>query len=272
MFDPHFTSRLETDNRTIWASRLDDEQLAGLIWALGDFSCRCCFLTELLDDHRAEIDPADTDYARARALLQRLSDLVNEGRSSVPPWQLIADAIGPQRFWASRTRPIITGEFRRRLEESKGKYFPWALNLTEDHLFAILATIGELAPFTYLIVAQLDRHQTKVFARVAYARAGPFSRLSPRWPVAPGIPTTTSMAASTWRYARRKALAQAGLGPVDRLSPGVRPPRGEAMPLLNLLSLATYRPSPHGSDHPPATAPLRPAEPLLTRLTAKRCP
>ena len=37
MFDPHFTSRLETDNRTIWASRLDDEQLAGLICALGNF-------------------------------------------------------------------------------------------------------------------------------------------------------------------------------------------------------------------------------------------
>jgi hypothetical protein len=171
MLDPIFLRRLETDSRTTWARHIDEEQLAGLIWALGDFSVRGCFLTELLDDHRAEIDPADTDFARARALLQRLSDLVNTWRSSALPGQLIADAIGPQPFWASRTRSMITGEFRRRLEETKGKYFRWALNLTEDHHFAILATIGELAPLTYPIVAQLDRHQAKVFARVAYARA-----------------------------------------------------------------------------------------------------
>jgi hypothetical protein len=171
MFDPHFTSRLETDNRTIWASRLDDEQLAGLICALGNFEDRCRVLTEQLDEHRAEIDPAVFDHARARALLQRLSDLVREWRSSVPPWRLIADAIGPRWSWARRTGPILTDEFRRRLEESKHKYLPWARDLTEDHLFAILATIGELAPLLYVIDAQLDRHQAEVWMRVAYARA-----------------------------------------------------------------------------------------------------
>jgi hypothetical protein len=172
MFDPHFTSRLETDNRTIWASRLDDEQLAGLICALGNFQERCYVLAEQLDEHRAEIDPADSDYARARTLLQRLSDLDTQWRLSVPPWRLIADAIGTRGSSARRTEPTFTGEFRRRLEESKHKYLPWALYLTEDHLFAILATIGELAPLIHLIDAQLDRHQGELFIpRVAYARA-----------------------------------------------------------------------------------------------------
>ena len=171
MFDPHFTSRLETENRTIWASRLGDEQLAGLICALGNFQERCYVLTEQLDEHRAEIDPAVSDHARARALLQRLSDLVREWRSSVPPWRLIADAIGTRGPSARRTGPTFTGEFRRRLKESKHKYLPWALYLTEDHLFAILATIGGLAPFIPLIAAQLDRHQGEVFVRIASARA-----------------------------------------------------------------------------------------------------
>jgi hypothetical protein len=31
--------------------------------------------------------------------------------------------------------------------------------------------MGELAPLTHLIAAQLDRHQAEVFVRVAYARA-----------------------------------------------------------------------------------------------------
>jgi hypothetical protein len=171
MLDPHFTSRLETDNRTIWASRLDDEQLAGLICALGNFVDRCYVLTKQLDEHWAEIDPAVSDPARARALLQRLSDLVTEWRLSVPPWRLIGDAIGPQGSLARRRGPTFTGEFRHRLKESKHKYLPWALNLTEDHLFAILATIGELAPLLYVIDAQLDRHQAEVWMRVAYARA-----------------------------------------------------------------------------------------------------
>jgi hypothetical protein len=92
-------------------------------------------------------------------------------RLSVPPWRLIADAIGPRGSLARRPGPTFTGEFRCRLEESKNKHLPWALNLTEDHLFAILATIGELAPLIHLIDAQLDRHQGEVFIRVAYARA-----------------------------------------------------------------------------------------------------
>jgi hypothetical protein len=163
----------------MWARHIEDEQLAGLLWALGDFSGRSGVLTDQLDEHRAEIDPDNTDYACARALLQRLTDLVNAGRSSAPPWpphmgevwRPITDSLGPGRSPARWTGPIFAGEFRRRLEESKGKYFPWARNLTDQHLFAILATMGELAPLTHFIAAQLDRHQAEVFVRIAYARA-----------------------------------------------------------------------------------------------------
>ena len=184
MLDPNFGRRLETDSRTLWARQIDDEQLAGLIWALGDFSGRSQVLTEQLDDHRGEIDPDDTEFARARTLLQRLTDLVNAGRVSAPDWpppmgkvwQPIADALGPRPDWTGQTGLIFTGEFRRRLDESKGKYFPWAWKLTEDHFFAILATIGELAPLNHKIAAHLDRHQAEVFACIAYKRAASCSR------------------------------------------------------------------------------------------------
>jgi hypothetical protein len=173
MLDRGFTRRLEADSRTAWARHRDDEQLAGLIWALGDLSYRSRVLTEQLDEHRAEIDPDDTDVARARALLQRLSDLVKAPwlESSGVVWRPIADALEPGRSPARQAGPIFANEFCRQLEESKGKYFRWALTLTEDHLFAILATIGELAPLMPLIAAQLDRHQGEVFIRIAYARA-----------------------------------------------------------------------------------------------------
>ena len=80
------------------------------------------------------------------------------------------------------------GEFRRRLEESKHKYLPWALYLTEDHLFAILATIGELAPLIHLIDAQLDRIRASSSSPESPMPAPErFSGFSPRWSTAPRL-------------------------------------------------------------------------------------
>jgi hypothetical protein len=105
--DPSFTRRLETDSRTLWARHIDDEQLAGLIWVLGDFSGRCRVLTEQLDEYRSEIDPDATEYPRARALLQRLSDLVNAARSSAPAWPPRPGETDPPAAAADRCTKII---------------------------------------------------------------------------------------------------------------------------------------------------------------------
>jgi hypothetical protein len=173
MLDPHFTRLIESHRHTAWACHLDDEQLAGVLWALLEFACRSSELTNLLDEHPPHIDPADADFARALALLQRLSELVYPRGSSVPPrilhfgenWRDVV----PSRTGLSAARPILGDAFRRQL--NLGKYTRWALDITGDRLLDILATAGELAPLTHLITAQLDRRQAEADLRIIYARA-----------------------------------------------------------------------------------------------------
>ncbi len=85
MLDPRFARRLESDSRTAWARDLNDDQIVGLLWALDEFACRNYLLAGFLDQFQAHIDPSETDFARARAVLQRLADLVSPRGSRAEP-------------------------------------------------------------------------------------------------------------------------------------------------------------------------------------------
>ena len=221
MFDPHFTSRLETDNRTIWASRLDDEQLAGLICTLGNFQERCYVLAEQLDEHRAEIDPADSDYA-----------LRPGAATALPPGYAVEVGVyrpgdaSPTR--SERGGPRRDGPSRPSAANSAAGWRSRSTNTFPGHCISP-KTISSPSwrpsasshPSSTLIDAQLDRYQGESFIpRVAYARARTVLGILAEMVHGTGLTFDDVHARIYWRSARRGAYAQAGQL-VDRLSPDV---------------------------------------------------
>ena len=73
MFTEAFRRRLEMGIHTPWARDMDEDHLVGLLWAVGDYGAHESVskpITRQLDEHQADIDPANSDYARARILLK----------------------------------------------------------------------------------------------------------------------------------------------------------------------------------------------------------
>ena len=155
MFTEVFRCRLETGTHTRWAGDMDEDHLVGLLWAVGEYGLHVSVsksITRQLDQHQADIDPANRDYPRARILLEVMSNLVRPWHYAGPLWKpLIADATrviadmlresGPH---GSATTPIFSAERRAGLKV--GKYSDWACEITEDRLFVVLSVVGEFGP------------------------------------------------------------------------------------------------------------------------------
>ena len=65
MFTDAFRRRLEQGANTRWARDLDENHLAGLLWAVGEYGTHesaCKLISRQLDAHESEIDPGYKDY------------------------------------------------------------------------------------------------------------------------------------------------------------------------------------------------------------------
>ncbi len=180
MFSESFRRCLGMGTYTRWARDMDENHLVGLLWAIGAYGSREAtykIITGQLDKHEPEIDPKNTDYARARVLLELMSNLVR-------PWiidgllmrpgtaearRMIADMCRKSRVDQRTGSPMFSTDLRRQLE--LGKYTSWARDIGEERLFAVLSVVGEFGLFAHVIAEQLDRYLSEVDLRIPYARA-----------------------------------------------------------------------------------------------------
>jgi hypothetical protein len=180
MFTEDFRRRLDKGTHTRWARDIEENHLAGLIWAVGEYGLRESLaktITGQLDEHESEIDPERKDYARARVLLELISNFGRpwncDGRlkrpGTVMAARMIADMLDKSCQDGQIGRPIFSTVVRGRME--LGKYSSWACDIEENRLFVLLSLVGEFGLLTHVIAEQLNRHQSEVFVRIPYARA-----------------------------------------------------------------------------------------------------
>jgi hypothetical protein len=67
MFNEDLRRRLDEGTHTRWVLDMGENNLAGLLWAVGEYGLRegqFKTITGQLDEHESEIDPDTGDYAR----------------------------------------------------------------------------------------------------------------------------------------------------------------------------------------------------------------
>ena len=110
MFTPNFRERLKLGKYTSWACDLGEDQLAAVLWLVGEYGCRASMFKELLDRSVSEgghFPMEEVGYARVRWALGLLDEMANGRRYTVEEVKMsVKDSL--RRF-----RPDETGLSRQ---------------------------------------------------------------------------------------------------------------------------------------------------------------
>jgi hypothetical protein len=82
MFRAKFRRKLSLLKYTRWAAALTEDQLAAVLWAVGEYGLRAQAILECIDRHQDEFSPGH-GLPRARLALELLSRMVDFQRYSL---------------------------------------------------------------------------------------------------------------------------------------------------------------------------------------------
>ncbi len=95
-----FRQQIMLGKYTSWAADLTEEQLMGVLWAVGEYGRRSQKVLECLDRHADEFCPAD-GFPRARLGLELLSAMADGQRFSTE--QVIEQVRSVLRSWRAES-------------------------------------------------------------------------------------------------------------------------------------------------------------------------
>ena len=136
-FNQSLRQRLAQNERTQWCANLEESEMAGLAWLIGEVGARHAVLAPLFDRELGQLTSSGAKLLNCRRSLAELARISSFGMS---------DSAGP----------AFSGALRQLLR--RGKYTRWAEALSESAVISVFDLLAEIRPDLLQLIKVVDRN------------------------------------------------------------------------------------------------------------------